>query len=77
MKSFKVILHCSEALLQAKRSEVDAALETLGSSNGAEVSLVHSASETLLISADLVGFSRQESSAIRSGLRTTLGEILA
>ncbi len=77
MKSIKVLLHCPDSTLTSKQSEIDSTLMALGLSQGAEVSLTHTPSESLLVSADLVGFSREESSTIRAHLRSSLGGLLA
>lgn len=77
MKSIKVILQCESSRREGRMDEIGAVISDLATRHGAEVNLETTSTEKLLISADLVGFSREESSAIRAELRSALGEVLA
>jgi hypothetical protein len=78
MKAINVILRCAAERREGRSEQIAGIIADVAGRHGAEGSLhVTDDTEQFLISADLVGFSREESSVIRAELRTSLGELLA
>ncbi len=77
MSAITVIIRApSTALESLDREGLNAVLNALASERAADVSLSESPNDSVVVSADMSGFSREESSAIRAGLRSSLMPLL-